>query len=182
MSAQVCQNCQRANPADALICANCGHLLPVGERARAAQMPPAVHALQRSVHWGTAYFGEESVLLLRVAHTGQHFEVSLRRECVLGRASADRRPDIDLTGYDAVEMGVSRRHVRISRQFGTALIEDLGSLNGTFLNGERLLPHQSRVLRHDDELQLGRLVLRVSFERAAPAEHKRADQADQGPV
>lgn len=172
MSVQVCQNCQRANPADALICANCGHLLPAGERPRAAQVPPAVHALQRSVRWGTAYFGEESVLLLRVAHTGQQIELSLRRECVLGRASADRRPDVDLTDYDAVEMGISRRHARITRQFGTVLIEDLGSLNGTFLNGERLLPHQPRVLRHEDQVRLGRMVLRISFKRASTPDQK----------
>lgn len=180
MSTQVCQNCQRANPADALICADCGHLLPAGERPRAAQVPPAVHALQRSVRWGTAHFGEESVLLLRVAHTDQQIELSLRRECVLGRASADRRPDIDLSDCGAVEMGVSRRHVRMTRQFGTALIEDLGSLNGTFLNGERLLPHQTRVMRHGDELRLGRLVLHISFERAAPAEQKSPDKVDPG--
>lgn len=119
---------------------------------------------------------------LLVAHTGQQIEVSLRRECVLGRASGDRHPDIDLSDYNAIEMGVSRRHVRIVRQFGTAQVEDLGSLNGTFLNGERLLPHQSRVLRHEDELRLGRLVLRVSFERAAPAEHTSPNEADPGAV
>ena len=36
--------------------------------------------------------------------------------------------------------------------------------NGTFLNGERLSPHQARILRDDDEVHLGRLVFRVRLQ------------------
>ena len=40
-----------------------------------------------------------------------------------------------------------------------------GSANSTYLNGQRLLPSEPRILRDNDELRLGRLVIRVTFAR-----------------
>ena len=59
---------------------------------------------------------------------------------------------------------VSRKHARISWQSGDYVVEDLGSTNGTFLNGKRIRPHLTYALREDDVLQLGGLELRVGFE------------------
>lgn len=165
MSEQICQKCQRVNPAEALICVGCGHLLPASEHSRAPESPHATQTLHRPSRWGTAYFGDESVLQIRILHSGACVEASFRRECVLGRAAGDLVPDLDLSPHGALAMGVSRQHARLLRRFGTVQVEDLGSVNGTFLNGERLLPRQPRILRHDDELMLGRLALRISFER-----------------
>jgi pSer/pThr/pTyr-binding forkhead associated (FHA) protein len=36
-------------------------------------------------------------------------------------------------------------------------------VNGTYLNGQKLVPYQQRVLRNQDDLRLGRLVLRISY-------------------
>jgi len=44
---------------------------------------------------------------------------------------------------------------------------DLGSANGSFLNGQRLYPNEKRIVRDSDELRLGRLVMRVRFARPA---------------
>jgi len=52
--------------------------------------------------------------------------------------------------------GVSRRHARLSLQSDQYYLQDLGSSNGTFLNGERL--QQSRSLKHGDQIKLGRTV------------------------
>ncbi len=52
--------------------------------------------------------------------------------------------------------GVSRRHARLSLQSGQYFLHDLGSSNGTFLNGERL--GQARPLKHGDQIRLGRTV------------------------
>lgn len=51
------------------------------------------------------------------------------------------------------EEGVSRRHARIRREGESFLIEDLGSVNGTYVNGERLAG--SRVLQEGDKIQTG---------------------------
>ncbi|MGA9522133.1 MAG: adenylate/guanylate cyclase domain-containing protein [Myxococcaceae bacterium] len=48
---------------------------------------------------------------------------------------------------------VSKRHARIVRdENGNFLLEDLGSLNGTFVNGERVTRHE---LREGDEIRIG---------------------------
>ena len=43
------------------------------------------------------------------------------------------------------------------------LVADLGSANGSYINGQRMMPKEVRVLRHGDELRLGKLVLLASF-------------------
>ncbi len=71
-------------------------------------------------------------------------------------------PNIDLTPEGGLEGGVSRRHARIHKQKTQYFIEDLGSANGTFLNGQRLTPYLPHPLHDGDELQLGRVRIRVT--------------------
>ena len=84
---------------------------------------------------------------------------------VLGRANADAAADldIDLSPYQAYRLGVSRKHAHMVRFQESLLITDLGSANGTFVNGQRLEPHQRRILHDGDEVCLGQLVARVYF-------------------
>ncbi len=70
-------------------------------------------------------------------------------------------PDVDLTPEGGLERGVSRRHCKIYQQTSAYLVEDVGSTNGSFLNGERLTPHVPHVLNDGDELQLGGIKLRI---------------------
>jgi pSer/pThr/pTyr-binding forkhead associated (FHA) protein len=56
--------------------------------------------------------------------------------------------------------GISRHHTRISRQGTSIVIEDLGSTNGTFVNGNRLSTAQT--LAGGDVIDLaGAIALRV---------------------
>jgi pSer/pThr/pTyr-binding forkhead associated (FHA) protein len=48
---------------------------------------------------------------------------------------------------------VSRRHAEFHRDGDTFAVRDLGSLNGTYLNGERV---QAAVLSTGDEIQIGK--------------------------
>jgi predicted component of type VI protein secretion system len=62
---------------------------------------------------------------------------------------------------------VSRRHCELSEEGDTLTLRDLGSSNGTFVNGKRVLGHQ--VLKHGDEVTLGAVTLRVAkIGRPAP--------------
>ena len=70
---------------------------------------------------------------------------------------------IDLEPYGAFEKGVSRHHSVIRRVGLGFEIEDLGSANGTFLNGQPLNPHMSHVIKNGDELRLGELRMHVYF-------------------
>jgi len=46
---------------------------------------------------------------------------------------------------------------------GTVVVEDLGSINGTFINGKRLAPYLPEMLNDGDSLQLGRLLIEVKL-------------------
>jgi pSer/pThr/pTyr-binding forkhead associated (FHA) protein len=54
---------------------------------------------------------------------------------------------------------VSRRHARIAPQNGVAVVEDLGSTNGTFVNDQPI--HSPRPLSPGDQIRIGLTVLEV---------------------
>lgn len=85
---------------------------------------------------------------------------------IIGRSDANSSycPDIDLAACNALEKGVSRRHAALVRYQGFIHILDLNSVNGTFLNGERLQPDVPYLLNSDDELRLG--TLNIAFVKA----------------
>jgi len=83
---------------------------------------------------------------------------------ILGRSDAENSyaPDIDLKGYRALESGVSRRHAVLLNFRNTLHLMDLGSVNGTHLNGERLQPDKPYSLHEGDEIRLGSLNLSLT--------------------
>jgi ribosomal protein L40E len=68
-------------------------------------------------------------------------------------------PDIDLTDHGGDEGGVSREHACISKQGETFYIEDLESMNYTFVNQQRVEPGESVALSEGAELRFGRVKL-----------------------
>ena len=74
---------------------------------------------------------------------------------------------------------VSRRHARIVWTGKAYVVEDLGSTNGTFVNGERIVG--PRVLRSGDRLQLGDQVEFAFQTRVASASHEKAVPAGIAP-
>lgn len=89
-------------------------------------------------------------------------------QIVLGRGDVSRGlfPNLDLAPDGGFDEGVSREHARIYQVGNRLFAEDAGSTNGTFLNGQRISPHQPHVLQEGDTLQLGRLRLGVKFDRS----------------
>ena len=57
--------------------------------------------------------------------------------------------------------GVSRRHAKIVVEGGSAILEDLGSKNGTYLRGRRV--QKPTRLAHGDEIRIGHKVARLTF-------------------
>jgi pSer/pThr/pTyr-binding forkhead associated (FHA) protein len=68
--------------------------------------------------------------------------------------SIGRDPENDIRLSDR---SVSKRHALVRLVDSEYVIEDLGSLNGIFINGERI---KKAVLRSGDTLTLGRTILR----------------------
>jgi hypothetical protein len=69
---------------------------------------------------------------------------------------AGRQPGTDIILND---WQVSRRHVQFELVNGTLLVNDLGSSNGTLVNGQRLMPNQSRPVAPGDLIQIGGTIL-----------------------
>jgi len=89
---------------------------------------------------------------------------------VLGRASLPLTSAIvDLTPFDANELGVSRRHAAITLSGSQYVLEDLGSLNGTWLHDARLPLYVQRPLQNGDVFRLGQLKITVYLHSVAPA-------------
>ena len=113
----------------------------------------------------------DDAVLLCLRDTGERIFVSLDKPVVVGRSDPDssQLPDVDLVSFGGKGKGVSRFHARLEVDDSTLLLTDMDSANGTFLNGDRLIPSQPRILRDGDELRLGKLVLRILFRATIPA-------------
>ncbi len=87
------------------------------------------------------------------------------RVTVLGRADpmSAFRPDLDLAPYGAMRYGVSRRHSLVRPGDRLLYLIDQNSTNGTWVNGQRLLPGRDFPLSDGDVIELGalRMTLRI---------------------
>jgi pSer/pThr/pTyr-binding forkhead associated (FHA) protein len=79
-----------------------------------------------------------------------------RQAPLVGQLVVGRDPSAGMTLEDAL---VSKHHVRISPEDGGALVEDLGSLNGTLVNSEAI--HAPTRLCPGDHLRIGATVLEL---------------------
>ena len=104
---------------------------------------------------------------LWVTFTGQRFPLPTWGEVVVGRSdpTIGLIPDIDLSAVEEAAHVVARRHVKIIARSGSHYIEDLGSANGTKLNGVRIRIGELRLLGSGDHLWLGGCVLAYDVER-----------------
>ena len=158
MAYTFCNQCGHRNPPESNFCSSCGSALDnLDDRTITFA---AVDPLQEAA--GPADdvvvpIGEiprgAGVLIVRAGpQAGARF--TLERELTrLGR-----HPDSEISLDDIT---VSRRHADITRAEGGYEIADSGSLNGTYVNQERI---ERAALQHGDELQIGKFRL-VYFER-----------------
>ena len=118
------------------------------------------------------YFGERppSVevaigrLILLDMDVNAQFPLPADNEITIGRVDPHRgiRPDIDLSKFDPASR-ISRRHARITSRSGQFYVEDLGSANGTFVNGRtRLKPQEPYPLVNGDVIKFGETTLKFA--------------------
>jgi hypothetical protein len=91
--------------------------------------------------------GTGMLVVVRGPNAGSRFLLD-RDQTTIGR-----HPDSDIFLDDVT---VSRRHASLTREGGSLVARDLGSLNGSYVNGERV---DERALATGDELQIGRFKL-----------------------
>jgi hypothetical protein len=163
---KICPYCTHGNMEGIYYCDECGQPLDgVGGISTQKLPTTSTNELVGRNAWGTARFGREASIIIHVRDAAEPVVLQPVDELLIGRADAAgvSGVSLDLAPFGAMEKGVSRVHAAIRRGEDTLTLVDLGSVNGTFLNGQHLIPNQPRVLRDGDELRLGKLVCHVYF-------------------
>jgi hypothetical protein len=163
----ICPNCQHKEMSGAIYCSKCGaqlidmsitthkiHTAETRREAKAAgtQPPPPVRL--------------QSWISLHMMESGQILPLADRTEFSLGRSAEGQPivPDVDLSPFNAYASGVSRLHAVLKLIKNKIIIMDLGSSNGTYLNGTRLAPYIETPVVHGDILYLGKLKIQLLIE------------------
>jgi pSer/pThr/pTyr-binding forkhead associated (FHA) protein len=156
---QVCAQCSHANPESSRFCSNCGSALtpqrkPAGSetstisiggidspepREKAEALSPADQAAVEALPAGSAL-----LVVRRGPNSGSRFLLDSDVTTV------GRHPGSDIFLDDVT---VSRRHAEFRRVESGFVVHDVGSLNGTYVNRERI---DETTLAGGDEVQIGK--------------------------
>jgi hypothetical protein len=164
-----CPVCRHEEMDGELFCSNCGaRLTPPNwteqvptatfvdtARVRTAALPRPTDAL------GRLQVGQ---IALTISDASEAVILDGRAEYILGREGNEEvTPDVDLNPFGGREKGVSRVHAALRRDQKNLMLIDLGSTNGTRLNGRLLGAHQAARVENGDEIRLGKLLLTINY-------------------
>jgi pSer/pThr/pTyr-binding forkhead associated (FHA) protein len=159
MASVFCTQCGQQNPDDSKFCARCGAPLtvpssgpPAAEQTSTISMTgiesPEDHAEDLpDVGVDALPPGTALLVVKRGPNAGSRF--LLDKDVT----TAGRHPESDIFLDDVT---VSRRHAEFHRESGAFTVCDVGSLNGTYLNRERI---ETAPLSGGDEVQIGKFRL-----------------------
>ena len=157
-----CTRCGHDNPEGSRFCAQCGAALSqerVGESTSvipkvggedSGEQPEATPESAADAHAGAVESlpaGSALLVVKRGPNAGSRFALTA------DVTTAGRHPDSDIFLDDIT---VSRRHAEIAKASGGYVVRDVGSLNGTYLNRERI---DEAPLQNGDEVQVGKFKL-----------------------
>ncbi len=149
MRTLTCPTCAAEVKPDDLICFTCGANLP--RRGADEDPPPAATVMQEYLRREEAT-GSISPAVLRLAFPTGNVEVPAGTSLLLGRDPAESLVAAAFSEFE----NVSRRHATVTvDDAGHATIRDERSTNGTFVNGDRVLPGTALRLADGDIVRLG---------------------------
>jgi pSer/pThr/pTyr-binding forkhead associated (FHA) protein len=167
----LCPNCHHEEIPGSLFCSECGAQLVVSEMSTTQHIqrnpsdflnvhPPAQNQGAQSTAQAPV---KDAVVSLHMVDTGQIVNLTGQTEFTLGRTSEGQPilPDVDLSAYEAYSKGVSRLHAALKIHNQRVVITDLGSSNGTRVNGQKIVPHVDYPLSHGDMIALGKFAIQI---------------------
>ena len=120
--------------------------------------------------WGNALSHVQQPVVFELLEPPFSITVRFRERVIIGRRAENGAPvDVDLAPHEALKNGVSRLHATLYRVHRNLFLMDMGSANGTYLNGQKLVPYQERMVREGDEIKLGNLRLCLHFDEGKEA-------------
>jgi len=147
-----------AAPTDGAAAAESGaSRAPTGELKAPAPSPPAPPAAAAAAPF------KAKLSVIRGGRRGQEFELETGNN-LIGRWDPDTGsfPEVDLDADDP-EAKVSRKHALIRIDGGKITVEDIGSLNGTYVNRQpRLQPGTPSEIKDGDEVIIGKTFLKLT--------------------
>lgn len=163
----ICSTCNAENVDNTLFCVECGDYLQADEsqHTNAVGMKFEELGLDKVTPPDpTKGLGTGPLAIsLEIGEVKRALQIPLSKPIHMGRIDPNGNifPEVDLTYDGGAEKGVSRRHARILKKNQSIYIEDLGSSNGTFVNGEKLMPYFPEQISDGDAIRLGRLQIKV---------------------
>jgi hypothetical protein len=140
-----CSECGFQNPEAANYCSRCGALLQKGGGAvETTQAFTPDEVGEHLEHEDLGLEGPALVVRQGGGRAGESFRPAGERTRI------GRSPDCEIFLDDVT---VSRNHAVLLERDGTYVVEDQGSLNGTFVNRKRI---ESATLQEGDEVQIGK--------------------------
>jgi pSer/pThr/pTyr-binding forkhead associated (FHA) protein len=147
-----CNQCGHRNPGNSNFCSSCGASLDVRGDEHTITLTTSDEVADPSgdvtIDVDELPAGVGVLLVKRGPGAGSRFVLDAMV------VSAGRHPESDIFLDDVT---VSRRHAEIVRQADDYIVRDVGSLNGTYVNRERI--DNEAPLNTGDELQIGRFKL-----------------------
>ena len=148
-----CDRCGHQNPVGSNFCSSCGTQLADDADHRTAMIAidddAEVGGPANAIELDRSLFPPDTGILVVLQGPKAGSRYALDSALI----TAGRHPDSDIFLDDVT---VSRRHVELRREADQYVVRDVGSLNGTYVNRERI---DEVVLRDGDELQVGKFKL-----------------------
>ncbi|MBA3868644.1 MAG: FHA domain-containing protein [Anaerolineae bacterium] len=152
MSDHICPRCQFVNAKQSPVCIECGQLLTDDLDATRPLTSPNT---RNRIHTLVFQIGDDQLSI----------SLKMAERLILGRQAnhmADR-PDLDLGRFKAAEHGISRIHATLECNEAGVYLMDLGSRNGTYVNGQTLAAFSPCYLNHGDVLRFGKLTVTLAL-------------------
>jgi FHA domain len=166
----ICPNCHHEEVIGAIFCSECGSQL-AGENAEATQFLQGRSSAQAEENGNpstaTPPIFIDAAVSLYIMDSGQMIPLEGQSEFTLGRNAEGQSviSDIDLTPFRGYEQGVSRLHTSITIEENHVSATDLGSANGTRINGQKIPSYRPYPVQHGDIITLGKLKIQILIHR-----------------
>jgi|GEM_PF-6396839 len=143
-----CWSCGTENRVGVLVCENCQAALFIEPQQKPVDIPCVLSVKHN-----------HAILKIYERRLFVERDSFVNQQVIVGRPNAETQ-SLTFVGVNhprITEAGLSRQHIALEGMESGVHVRDLNSLNGTYLNASRLIPHTAYLLKTGDILHLGKM-------------------------